>query len=263
MNPFTESEKNVKKLYDILERFYPNDIEIDFEKYLEKVDLLRNANEQQDSIAYLVDVKKFETKYLSGDIEYYFGCTVADTIESSPHHIFNVLAEENQALPLPLATWFLNILKKTPKHIKHKQFGYCWGFLMKHKEGRKFRAYVSFTPLELDENRNPILLLILIHDVTYLLKGDGFWFRVVLGETEKTIFTYYSEENKTNRQDILTEREKEILRYIAEGNDTKNIATILNISPNTVDNHRRNMLARTGTRDTTALVQLCKMMDVL
>jgi DNA-binding NarL/FixJ family response regulator len=42
--------------------------------------------------------------------------------------------------------------------------------------------------------------------------------------------------------------------------ETKEIAETLFISLNTVDNHRSNMILQTGARDTTALVQLCKMM---
>jgi DNA-binding CsgD family transcriptional regulator len=35
------------------------------------------------------------------------------------------------------------------------------------------------------------------------------------------------------------------------------------ISPNTVNNHRQNMLNRLGVRDTTALVQLCKTCGII
>jgi DNA-binding CsgD family transcriptional regulator len=52
----------------------------------------------------------------------------------------------------------------------------------------------------------------------------------------------------------LTDREKEILAFIANGFSTKQIADRLHISPNTVANHRKNMLAKTRAKNSTELV---------
>ena len=50
---------------------------------------------------------------------------------------------------------------------------------------------------------------------------------------------------------------------IDKGLATKDIAEKLFISPVTVNNHRANMLMRTGTKDTTALVQIAHMCTIL
>ena len=63
--------------------------------------------------------------------------------------------------------------------------------------------------------------------------------------------------------DILSEREKEILRLIAVGESSKIIADKLYITQNTVEKHRRNMIARTGAKDTTALVHICRRFDII
>ena len=54
----------------------------------------------------------------------------------------------------------------------------------------------------------------------------------------------------------LTQREKEILYCIAEGLSSKQIATKLQISENTVANHRKNMLWKTGAKNSAEMVQL-------
>lgn len=53
----------------------------------------------------------------------------------------------------------------------------------------------------------------------------------------------------------LTNREKEVLSYITEGWKTKDIADKLNISENTVANHRKSMIKKKGVR---TLKQLLK-----
>jgi len=55
-------------------------------------------------------------------------------------------------------------------------------------------------------------------------------------------------------EDVLSKREKEVLECILEGLPSKEIADKLSISKRTVDNHRQNILNKTGSRNTAGLV---------
>jgi DNA-binding CsgD family transcriptional regulator len=61
----------------------------------------------------------------------------------------------------------------------------------------------------------------------------------------------------------LTDREKEMVRLLAQGKESKEIGSLLLISPHTVDNHRRNMINKIGVRDTTGLIQICRMVGII
>jgi FixJ family two-component response regulator len=56
--------------------------------------------------------------------------------------------------------------------------------------------------------------------------------------------------------DSLTDREQEVLDYLLEGRTSKKIARALEISPRTVDAHRRNVLQKFGVRSVVELVSL-------
>ena len=53
----------------------------------------------------------------------------------------------------------------------------------------------------------------------------------------------------------LTAREQEILRLVADGLTTAQIAEKLFTSPRTVESHRQNIMAKTGTKNTATLVK--------
>lgn len=53
--------------------------------------------------------------------------------------------------------------------------------------------------------------------------------------------------NKSNL--FLSVRELEIAKLVASGMASKQIAGILNVSVNTVNTHRRNIIKRTGTKN--------------
>jgi DNA-binding NarL/FixJ family response regulator len=74
--------------------------------------------------------------------------------------------------------------------------------------------------------------------------------------------TYFSQElliklirnRQTNSQISLTQREREILELICEGLNSMEIAEKLFLSERTVENHRANLLDKTGCRNSLSLV---------
>ncbi len=60
-----------------------------------------------------------------------------------------------------------------------------------------------------------------------------------------------------NGKVLLTFREREIVTLLAEGRTSRNIAQYLSLSKHTIDTHRRNMLKKSGLRNTAELVVYC------
>jgi len=52
-------------------------------------------------------------------------------------------------------------------------------------------------------------------------------------------------------------RERELIKLLADGLSSKQIADILSLSQHTVDTHRRNLLKKTGTKNTLELTVVC------
>jgi len=76
----------------------------------------------------------------------------------------------------------------------------------------------------------------------------------VINVQEIISFDRESKKQRMNRKIKLTKRETEIIQLICEGFTNVEIAEKLYISNRTVDNHRANLLAKTGTRNTASLV---------
>ena len=85
--------------------------------------------------------------------------------------------------------------------------------------------------------------------------------KTFLDETSKEIvFSMMTNDKKIQESSSLfpklSRREKEVLRLILDEHTTQEIADKLFISFGTVETHRRNMLIKTGTRNTAGLVKL-------
>lgn len=73
-------------------------------------------------------------------------------------------------------------------------------------------------------------------------------------EVTKTLFS--SIRNTTVYGEIqLTKREKEVLKLITDSYTTPKISDKLNIAPSTVETHRRNLIEKTGVKNSKGLVK--------
>jgi len=54
--------------------------------------------------------------------------------------------------------------------------------------------------------------------------------------------------------ELLTQREKEILQLLAEGRSNKEVATVLNVSPYTVETHRTHLMQKLNLHNTAEIV---------
>ena len=75
--------------------------------------------------------------------------------------------------------------------------------------------------------------------------------------------TNHSNEKEQTVIPKLSRREKEVLRLIMDECTTQEIAEKLFISFGTVETHRRNMLIKTGARNTVGLVKMALDYDLL
>jgi DNA-binding CsgD family transcriptional regulator len=256
-------ENILRKLHQKLEHFFPDDTKIDDKKYLEKSGLINLLNNQQGNVTFLIDVKHLRVIQPSGSVLKYTGYSPAEFGDNVLLKFMSMFVPKQRSFMSDFVTWILCIEKNVPLEFKSRQFISAWGMRLFHKDGRSMRCYIDIIPIEFNAQNNPTVLMMSFQEVSHLVKGEDYCIRGIFGEDDKKIFVYYSKEDRTIDSEIISEREREVLQYISQGLDTKQIAGELKISTNTVDNHRRNMLARTGTRDTTALIQLCRMLGVI
>ena len=77
---------------------------------------------------------------------------------------------------------------------------------------------------------------------------------------KRSIFNNFSQKLLTNG---ITNRERDIVRLLVLNYSSKTIGEKLNISSNTVDTHRRNILAKLNVSSTGELVGMLKTNNIL
>ncbi len=95
----------------------------------------------------------------------------------------------------------------------------------------------------------------LVQGIKTVVKG-----KVYLSESIEEVmmedFVKHLRNGGTNEStDLLTDREREVLQLIAEGNTSREISGILNVSVSTVDTHRKKLMDKLSIHNTAGLVK--------
>ena len=127
-------------------------------------------------------------------------------------------------------------------------------FRMRRGDGSYIHVVRQIRTTKCDKLGNLLQTVAMVTDVTQMKNDRSIEF--VVSEGLRGIL-----ENgplKSNSLDGLSKRENQILELLIKGLNSKEIGQILHVSKNTVDTHRRNMLRRTGVKNTAELVGLAQ-----
>lgn len=94
----------------------------------------------------------------------------------------------------------------------------------------------------------------LIRAVSTVAAGKAFFSRVIADSMLEEYVKRVSEAAVADPYDSLSDREREVFQLIAEGYSNKDAATILSISPATVETHRARILEKLDVHNTAELV---------
>jgi len=156
--------------------------------------------------------------------------------------------------------WFLAFETRTAMFLselpiqKLMKYKVRYDFRFKKKNGDYIRVLHQVAVVEHDETGGIIRTLGVHTDITHL-KREGRPVMSFIGiEGEPSYLDIDVKSKFIENKKILTNREKEILKLLMEGKLSKEVSDILNISKQTVDTHRKNMLRRNSLNNTGELI---------
>jgi DNA-binding CsgD family transcriptional regulator len=157
-------------------------------------------------------------------------------------------------------SWFLTIGKSIVDFFsqlpidKIKKYKVRYDIRFQRKNGEYARILYQGILLEHDENGRFLRTLSVHTDITYL-KQEGKPVLSFIGmEGEPSYRDVAATNNFIESREDLTEREKQVLKLLVEGKPSKEIGSILKISKQTVDTHRKNMLHKKALSNTGELI---------
>ncbi|MDR1730324.1 MAG: helix-turn-helix transcriptional regulator [Prevotellaceae bacterium] len=175
--------------------------------------------------------------YLSPHPLFLCGHTVDEAMEMGFDFLEEVIAPESQEMLTEIARSGWQFFYETIEEEGNGALSY--DIYLKHKNGLKTLVNQKSAPFFLTKDGNPWLVICLVGHSSRKKAGN-----MIFARKDKTEYYTYDFQKKKRfpyRPPELTKREKEVSLLILRGYDTETIAKELDISPNTVKNHRANI----------------------
>lgn len=207
-----------------------------------------------NNILTVIDHGAYCYRYMSRNIHDVLGIEASTFLEKGLDYTFKELWLQEDAESLfPIFEKLALVVAALPMESRlHVRLNYDYRF--RTPKG-VVRLYQQTIPLALNELGFPYLVLGVVSDISEYKKSEGVHYRATLnipGQPIKVLFSGNTRETAAP----LTDREKEIVQHLADGSDANEIADKLFISEGTVRTHRKNILEKTGARNSVHLVRM-------
>lgn len=206
---------------------------------------------------YVIDSPTLTLDYVSPSVQNIFGIAQEDfTIES----FMNILHPDDHDFFLKCENTVADYLTNriAPENIINYKITYC---LREKTISKGYRLFLLQTVTLQTTNDGALLKVFGLHtDITHItaLNNKKISLIGLMGEPSfLSIDVYANGEAPSAPPPSFTSRELEIVKLLGEGNTTQEIAEMLFISTETVTTHRKNMLAKTGFKNSTQLLVYC------
>ena len=203
-----------------------------------------------DSYYFILNHHSSTFEFVSKEIETVMGYHPS---EVDLHFMTNLLHPEDRSWFLAIGSSMISFFSQLPPE-KIMKYKVRYDIRFKRKNGEYARILYQGILLEHDPNGGFLRSLSVHTDITYL-KQEGCPVLSMIGlDGEPSFRDIISKNTFAESKEELTRREKEVLKLLIQGRLSKEISTILRISKQTVDTHRKNMLHKKGLGNTSELI---------
>ncbi len=203
-----------------------------------------------DFYYYLFNISTAEFEYVSPGVEKILGYK-SDQVTLP--FLFESIHPDDQNVYVNYENEVGRFLYSLPKD-KIFKYKARMDFRLRKADGTYTRVLHQAMIIEISEDGN-ILRTFGVHtDISYLKINGKPSLSFIGFDEEPSYFNVKVGEELIPIKEVLSKREKEVLLLIIDGMQNKEIAERLHISKETVDKHRKNMLEKTGSKNSGELI---------
>jgi DNA-binding CsgD family transcriptional regulator len=196
---------------------------------------------------------------LSGQTKEMIGYDARDVMDGGVDFVINRFQNDDFAIYNEKIFSRVVAFLKNTVHAQHSEHLFSFSYRVKNAEGKWAHLFQQGNYITNPKTNLPVYSMGITLDISPLKKDNSMIFSIDKREKEgsaviyKNILTeyYYPDPEES----LLSRREREILGRLADGLSSKQVADKLNLSENTIVNHRKNMLKKTNTKNIAELIR--------
>lgn len=246
---------NVKGLYQTIFKSYDKP---SLETHIKKIIELDKYLPYSSTFFCVTNTQTLSFEYISKNYNSCLGLKPEELLEKGMRYFWSRIHPED------LENWLkaLNqLMEFTLGNIKIKDrqnANYTWNYRFKNADGIYVNIVQNTTPLAFDSQEKPIIGL-----AHYTVLDPGIKLEIsasakLLNDKQEYETIYFNTYSQKLLNGGISNRERDVIRLLIQNYSSKEISAKLNISPHTVDTHRRNILKKLNISSTGELIGMLK-----
>ncbi|MAX70340.1 MAG: helix-turn-helix transcriptional regulator [Flavobacteriaceae bacterium] len=245
----------IKELYKTIFESYDKP---SLQKHIEKIIEMDSFLPYSSTFFCITNTQDLTFEYISKN---YASCTGLDPNElknKGMRHLWSRIHPDDVEAWLKALNNLMEYTMGEISESKRQDANYTWNFRFKIANGDYVNIVQNTTPLVFDASGKPIIGLahytVLHPDIKMEITASA----KLLNDNKEYETVYFNNFSQKLLDEGISNRERDVIRLLVLNNTSKEISDKLNISPHTVDTHRRNILKKLNISSTGELVGMLK-----
>lgn len=248
--------KDIKNTYQVIFDSYDKP---SLKEHIEKIIELDKYLPYNSTFFCITNTQDLSFEYVSKNIEACLGINKHDLESKGMRHFWSLMHPEDIDKWLKALDGLMKFTMEDLDEEERGRMSYTWNYRLKDQHGNYVNVIQNTTPLQFDLENKPIIGM-----AHYTILEGSIPMEVCasakkLNDKNEYETVYFNTYSQKLLADGLSNRERDIIRLLVLNKSSKEIAEKLNISPNTVDTHRRNILRKLNISSTGELIGMLKM----
>jgi DNA-binding CsgD family transcriptional regulator len=248
--------QQIKNIYKDIFKSYDK---AHLEKHIEKIIELDSYLPYSSTFFCITNTQDLSFEYISKNLTACLGLDVNELKTHGMRNFWSRMHSDDVEQWLKALNELMNFTLAEIDINDRKRMSYTWNYRLKNQNGDYVNVIQNTTPLEFDSDGKPIIGLahytIMDNKIKFPITATAKYLNKK-NEYETKYFNNFSQKLLANE---ISNRERDIVRLLVLNYSSKDIAEKLNISSNTVDTHRRNILKKLNISSTGELIGMLKM----
>lgn len=248
--------KNIKKIYDDIFKSYSHP---ELDTHIKKIMELDIYLPYSSTFFCITNTQDLTFEFVSKNMTSCLGLDKNELIIEGMRNFWSRIHPEDIELWLKgLNDLMVYTLEDIPLNKRYRM-SYTWNYRLKNAQDEYVNIIQNTTPLEFDVDMKPIIGLAHYTVMDIKIQMPITVTAKLLNEQNEYETMYFNNYSQKLLTDGLSNRERDVIRLLTLSKSSKEIADSLNISSNTVDTHRRNILKKLNISSTGELIGMLKM----
>ncbi|TWO31754.1 response regulator transcription factor [Seonamhaeicola sediminis] len=248
--------KDIKLAYQDIFKSYDNPA---LEKHIHKIIEMDAYWPYSSTFFCITNTQDLTFEYISKSMTSCLGIDAKKLLEGGMKYFWSRIHPDDIEPWLKALNDLMNFTLDAISEEDRKRMNYTWNYRFKNAKEEYVNVIQNTTPLELDSKLKPVIGLAHYTVLNAGMKLDITATAKLLNAKNEYETKYYNNFSQKLLIDGLSNRERDVIRLLVLDYSSKQIAEKFDISSNTVDTHRRNILKKLNISSTGELVGMLKM----